>query len=207
MKKILDQKESLSSHMGRRLRGNEQQTAAALRWLTIVSLSIFLALLVSGLLRHNNTQVLILAIGILPILLSLYLITRGKISLPSAILAVNLVLFVTWLTANGNGIYDAGVIAFPVILIVAGLILREQFIAYLTGLILLCLGWLVFGDILDIYQPNYPTRSNAQDFFIISVVILVASNSVYLLVRNVHQNLERAEQEIEARKETEKQRE
>ncbi len=205
--KIPDHKESLSNHMGRRLRGNEQQTAAALRWLAVVSLSIFLALLVSGLLQQNNTQVLILTIGILPILLSLWFITQGKISLPSAILAVNLVLFVTWLTANGNGIYDAGVVAFPVILIVAGLILREQFIAYLTGLILLCLGWLVFGDILGFFQPHYPTRSNAQDFFIISVVILVASNSVYLLVRSVHQNLERAEQEIEARKKTEKQRE
>src|SRR5215212_8957912 len=98
MKKIPNHKESLSSHMGRRLRGNEQQTAAALRWLAIVSLSIFLALLVSGLLQHNTTQVLILTIGILPILLSLWFIKQGKISLPSAILAVNLVLFVTWLT-------------------------------------------------------------------------------------------------------------
>ena len=207
MNKLPDYKELLSINMGRRLRGNEQQTTAALRWLTIVSLSVFLALLTTGLLQHNNTQVLILSIGILPILLSLLFIRQGKISLPSAILAVNLVLLITWLTANGNGIYDAGVVAFPVILIVAGLILREEFIAYLTGLIILCLGWLVFGDILRLYHPNYPSRSNAQDFFIISVIILVASNSVYLLVRSLHQSLERAEQEIEARKQAEKQRE
>ena len=93
------------------------------------------------------------------------------------------------------------------ILLIAGLILRERFIAYLTVLIILCMGWLIFGATLGIYRPVYPVRTFPEDFFLASIIILIASNSVYLLVRNVHQSLERAEQEIEARKKVEKERE
>jgi signal transduction histidine kinase len=202
-----DHRESLSMNLGRRFRRDEQQTASAVRWMAIVSLFLFIALLVASLLQQNQTQALVLSIGILPILISLWFLRRGDALLSSALLAINLVLFVTWLTTNGNGIYDAGIVAFPVILLIAGLILPEKFIAYLTALIIVCLGWLVFGDIWGLHQPHYPTNSQAQDFFIISVVILVASNSVFLLVRNVHLSLERAEQEIESRKAVEKQRE
>jgi signal transduction histidine kinase len=207
MKKIPAYEESLSLNLGRPLRGNEQQTVAALRWLAVVSLFVFLALLIDKLLQRNDRQALVISIGIVPILVSLLFIRQEKVVLPSIVLSVNLVLLVTWLTSNGNGIYDIGILAFPVILLIAGLILRERFIAYLTVLIILCLGWLIFGDTLNIYRPVYPVSTLPEDFFLASIITLVASNSIYLLVRNVHQSLERAEQEIEARKKVEQERE
>jgi signal transduction histidine kinase len=207
MGKISDYKVAFSKGMARRIHRDGPQTVNALRWLAVVSLFLFLTLLVVSLLQQNDIQALILSVGILPILVSLLFIRKGMISLPGVILSVNLVLLVTWLTTVGNGIFDVGVVAFPVILFVAGLIFREKFITYLTGLIILCLAWLVFGDVLGLYSPKFPTKTNPQDFFIISVIILVASNSVYLLIRTIHQSLEKAEQEIEARKKVEHDRE
>jgi signal transduction histidine kinase len=207
MDKLPGYKKLLSMHFGSRLHRDEGQTATALRWLAVVSLFIFLTLLVIKLLQDNIKQAVPFSIGVLPILVSLLLIRQGKITLASVILAVTLVLFVTWITSNANGIYDMGVVAYPVILIVAGLILPERFIAYLTALIVLCLGWLVFGATVGLYQPVYPVRTFPDDFFLASIIILIASNSVNLLVRNVHRSLERAEQEIEARKKLEKERE
>jgi signal transduction histidine kinase len=200
-------KEPLSTSLGRHLHGNELPTASAISWAAISSLLILLALIVVGLINNNDSQVLVISIGILPILISIWLIRRGMLSFPSSILAVNMILLITWLAATNHGIYDIGVIAYPVILIIAGLILREKIIAYLTAMIILCLGWLVFGDILGLYEPAYATKSYAEDFFIAIAIILIASNSVYLLVRNVLQNLERAEREIEAREKLEKERE
>lgn len=185
----------------------QPQTIAALRWLAIVSLFLFLTLLAEGLVNNNIEQALVLSVGIVPILISLLYIRHGKISLAGAILATDLIVLTVWLTTNSNGIYDAGVIAFPVILLVAGLIFTERFIAYLTGLIIVCIGWLVFGDIWNLYEPQYPVMSEARDFFIISVIILVGANSINLLVKNVHQSLERAQQEIEARTKAENERE
>jgi signal transduction histidine kinase len=185
----------------------QPQTISALRWLAIVSLFLFLALLMAGLVSNNTQQALVLAIGIVPILVSLLYIRQGKISLAGAILAINLIILITWLTTNGNGVYDAGIIAFPVVLLIASLIFTERFIAYLTVLIILCIGWLVFGDIWNLYEPQYPLASEARDFFIITVIVLVAGNSINLLVRNVYQTLEHAQQEIEARKRAEHERE
>lgn len=199
--------ESLSRMLRSQVHREQPQTIAALRWLAIVSLFLFLALLADGLISNNITQALVLSIGILPILVSLLYIRQGKISLPGAILAINLIALTVWLTTNGNGIYDAGIVAFPVVLLIAGLIFEEKFIAFLTGLVLLCIGWLVFGDIWNLYEPHYPVISEARDFFIIAVIILVAANSINLLVKNVHQGLERAQQEIEARRRAEEDRE
>lgn len=207
MQRLSGINEWLSRVLAVRLHREEPQTAAALKWLGIVSLSLFVTLMAVNLLNNNIKQALVYAVGILPILMALLLIQRNMLSLAGAVLAINLVFLVTWLATNGNGVYDPGVVAFPVILLVAGLIYRERFIAYLTVLILVCLGWLVFGAMYGWYQPNYPVRSNPQTFFIIGVMILAASNSVYLLVRSIHQSLVRAEQEIEARNKAEQDRE
>ena len=94
MDKIPGYEESLSTKLGRRLQGNEQQTVAALRWLAIVSLFIFLAQLVDKLLQRNDRQALAISIGVLPILISLLFIKQGKVALPSVILSINLVLLV-----------------------------------------------------------------------------------------------------------------
>ena len=200
-------KEPLSTSLRRHLHGNELQTASAISWAAISSLLIFLALIAVGLINNNDRQALVITIGILPIVVSIFLFRRGQISFPSVVLAVNMILLITYLTTTGNGIYDIGVIAYPVILIIAGLILRAKIIAYLAAMIILCLGWLVFGDIFGFYNPAYASRSYAEDFFIAIAIILIASNSVHLLVRNVLQNLERAEREIEAREKVEKERE
>lgn len=195
--------ESLSGMVRSQVRSEQPQTISALRWLAAVSLCLFLALLIEALITGNSAQALVLAIGITPILVSLLFIRQRKISLAGIVLAINLIVLTTWLTMNSNGIFDAGVTAFPVILLVAGLIFKERFIAYLTGLIILCIAWLVFGDLWNLYQPLYPVKSEARDFFIVTVIILAAGNSINLLVRNIHQSLERAQQELEERRKVE----
>src|SRR5262245_41653051 len=130
----------LSTSLRRHPHRNEPQIAVAIRWAAISSLFIFLALIAVGLINNNYRQAIVISIGILPILISILMTNRGMISFPIAILAVNMILLITWLATIGNGIYDMGVITYPVILIIAGVILREKVIAYLTGMIILCLG-------------------------------------------------------------------
>jgi signal transduction histidine kinase len=69
------------------------------------------------------------------------------------------------------------------------------------------MAWLVFGDIWNIYQPSHFAQASLEDFFIGSIIILVAGNAVYRLARNVYHNLSRAEQEIRMREEVEQERE
>ena len=179
-----------------------------MRWVGFSALGIFLALTISYLLMDRYMNALVTSIGIIPIIISLILIQRNDaVSVPSTILAVTIILLITWLATSSQGIYDIGILGFPVILIVAGLILRGRVIMYLSLLIIICLAWLAFGDIWNLYEPVGIVKTNPEDFFIGSTIILIAGNAIYRLVRNVYHNLAKAEAEIAMREKAEKERE
>ena len=200
-------KEPLSTVLRRHPEGSKTEIASTLRWVGISGLGIFLVLMLSSLLAGDYAGALVIFIGIIPVIIALTLIQREAVSVPSTVLAVTFILLVTVLSTQNQGIYDIGVLAYPVILIIAGLILRGRVIMYLAFLIIACLAWLSFGDIWNWYQPGYLTSTNPEDFFIASIIVLVAGNAVYRLARNVYKNLSRAEEEIRMREEAEMERE
>ncbi len=207
MKKRLPYQEPISTALRRHPHGGKTEITSTVRWVALSALFLFLALLVTNLISENYRTALAIAIGIVPILISILFLRRNAVTIPSTLLAVTIILLITWLATFGQGIHDIGLLGYPVILIVAGLVLRGRVIMNLAILIILCLGWLVFGDLQGLYEPAQFVQSNLEDFFITSIIILVAGNAVYRLVRNVYDNLARAEQEIEEREKVERERE
>jgi signal transduction histidine kinase len=187
--------------------GDKSEIVSTIRWVALACLFVFLTLTFTYVLIGNEMNALVSAIGILPILISLIFLRRDAVSIPSTMLAVTIILLITWLATASQGIYDIGVLGFPVILIVAGLVLRGRMILYLVVFIILCMGWLVFGNYLGAYKIDPIYDAYPQDFFIGSIIILVAGNAVFRLVRNVYQNLSKVENEIEIRKKAERERE
>jgi signal transduction histidine kinase len=187
--------------------GDKLEIVSTVRWVALACLFLFLTLTFIYVLAGDHTNALASAIGLLPILVSIIFLRREAVSIPSTMLAITIVLLITWLATSSQGIYDIGVLGFPVILIVAGLILRGRVIMYLSAFIILCLGWLVFGNTLGAYGIDPIQRAYPQDFFIGSIIILVAGNAVFRLVGNVYRNLTKAENEIEIRKKVESERE
>jgi signal transduction histidine kinase len=203
MKNRLAYKEPLSTVLRRRPHGDKEEIADTILWAALTSLFLFLALIIVYLLGTNYLNALALTIGIVPILISIILLRQDAVSFSSTMLAVTIILLITWLATNGQSIYDIGVLGFPVILIIAGLILRGRVILNLALLIIACMAWLAFGSFWNLYQPVYLTQTKLEDFFIGSIVILVAGNAVYRLARNVYQNLSLAETEIKIREQAE----
>jgi signal transduction histidine kinase len=207
MNKKTSYTEPLSEVLRRRAYGNEEQIAETLRWVAYSSLIILLALITNQLTRGMYVAALVVFLGALAIVVSLVLIRKGMLSLPLAIFTITAILLITYISTVGQGIYDVAVIGFPLVLIVTGLILRGRVIPYLTTFIILCMAWLVFGDILGFYSPSINTKSKTEDFFYASAIILVTSTAVHYLVRNIHRSLSRAQEEIAEREKAEKERE
>ncbi len=207
MKKPPFYKEPVSSALRRYPQGNKPEIVRAVRWLAYVALFFFLTLIASFLLTGRIVNALIAAIGIVPILISILRLKKDSISTPSAMLALTIILLITLLATFGQGLYDIGVLGYPVTLIVAGLILRSRVILALVLVIIVCIGWLAFGAYFGWYMPLATSPGDLQDFFIGSIIILVAGNAVYRLAKNVDYNLSQAEQEIETRREAETERE
>jgi len=207
MKKKPRYSEPLSTVLRRHPHGSKTEIASTVRWVAWISLALFLALSVSFYISNRYTNLMIALIGIIPVIISLVLLRQEAVTAPSTILAGTIILLITGLATSGQGLYDIGILGFPVILIVAGLILRGKVIMYLAFFIILCMGWLGFGDYFGWYQPVSNTLGTIGDFFIGSIIILVAGNAVYRLIKNVYQTLSQAENEITMREQAEKERE
>ena len=207
MKKRPRYTEPLSTMLRRHPQGSKTEIASTVRWVALISLFLFLTLITTALLTGAYLYAVITVIGVIPVLIAIRLLKQDAVTVPSTLLAGTIILLITVLATLGQGIYDIGVLGFPVILIVAGLILRGRVIMYLAFLIIFCMSWLGFGAHYGWYIPTVSTQGSIGDFFIGSIIILVAGNAVYRLVRNVYDTLAQAEQEIEMREKAEKERE
>lgn len=187
--------------------GDKEEIVSTIRWVAFMCLFIFLTLTLIFVLSGFYRSALTSTVGIIPILISIFLLRQNAVAAPSTILAVTIILTITGLATFGQGLYDIGVLGFPVILLVAGLFLRSRVITYLAFLIIFCLGWLTFGNYFGLYDLDPISHTYPQDFFISSIIILIAGNAVVRLVTNVYQNLSKAENELEIRVKAERERE
>ena len=147
--------------------------------------------------RAGNTQdAIVLAIGSIPILTAIGFIYFKKVELAGIIIASSLTVMITILATLGQGAYDIGTMAFPAILIIASLILKRNTVGYLTGIIILCNGWLVFGAVYGIYTPNYPEQSYVRQFIITSLILIVTMIAVYILSNTIRKSLATAHSEL-----------
>ena len=191
----------------RRPFANEMELLRVVRWVTLVSLFALIILTVSYLLTGYDVNALITTIGIVPVLAAFWLLRQGSVSISGMILAFTMIVLITILATLGEGPYDIGLLGFPVILIVAGLFLRGRTIMYMTFFAIICLGWLAIGAQLKLFTPRYGGLGYIEDFFVGSIIMLVAGNTIYRLTKSMYDALQQAEQEIEARNQIESQRE
>ena len=145
----------------------------------------------------------IVSAGILPILVSLFFIHRRMYELTAVFLTLVLITLVTWVSMNGLGIHHISTLAYPSILIVAGLVLRKRTMVLVTAYSILCVGWLVFGEIYGAYTPHVLERSVPGDFFTVAVILVTTALMVRLVAEALFQANRRLQWELHERKKTE----
>jgi len=172
--------------------------------LAFSSLSILILLGIGGVaILHQSTgntmDALILLIGGIPIFIAIAFNHAEKTEFAGAIIGTALAIMITILASVGQGVYDIGTMAYPAILIIASLFLKRNTVIYLTGLIILCNGWLVLGAIYGVYQPNYPEESFVRQFIINSSILLITMFAVHVLSNTVRRSLAIAQSELNER--------
>jgi len=148
-------------------------------------------------------EIYVIVISILFILTALEINRRNNQQLAGAIIAVTLTLMVTILATIGEGIYDIGVMFYPVILILTSLILNRKSIIYLTFFIIACIGWLVFGNIYGFYQPIFPEKSFDRQFYIVSIILITTAVVTQFLSETIRKNIVIIKRELDEREKAE----
>jgi PAS domain S-box-containing protein len=152
-----------------------------------------------------KTEIIIMGIGILPILGALELARKNHLQVAGSILVFALTLLVTILATVGQGINDVGIMAFPVILLISSMVLRREITISVTIFMIVCCGWLVFGDYYKIYHPFFPPQdSTGRAFVITSLILIFTSTTVQYLSGLIQKNHQTIQSELQERKSLEK---
>lgn len=159
--------------------------ADILNWFT----TLVLAGLVAGifiLLIQGNIFLTLILVGSLPIVFSsYYFIRRQKLETVAAVLSLYLLTLNTLVPTDGLGIHSINTIAYPVILIVVGLISRRRTVILLTVYTLACIAWLVIGERSGVYITNNHVHSLLGDFVTASIIVV----AMVIIIRRLSQTL------------------
>jgi len=145
----------------------------------------------------------VVGLSILPTLASLYFVRREKFETAAAFLAVVLITSITIVATRGLGIHHISVFGYPAILIIASLVTRTRTMIIITAYNLLCVAWLVFGELSGAYTPGVLVRSVPGDFFSVAVILSITAIMSRFIVKEMFQSSAQLQSELSERQRAE----
>ena len=87
------------------------------------------------------------------------------------------------------------------------MVTRKRTLAFLTLIAVGCAAWLVFGELSGAYTPHVLVRSVPGDFYTVSITLILTAVMARLITETLFQSNHRLQEELQARKLVEGQRE
>jgi len=183
----------------------DRQLAHVLSTLIWASWGVYLVVIFTGLYYADWRLITVTLAGCILLVAPLILLKRRQLRASSLVVVLIEIAIVTFIAMVGQGIRDLAIIAFPIILIFAGLSLNRGLFRFCVGLILAAVCWLAFGEANGWFILSPFTGEAANWFYLIAIIFILsfAGLAVDLLTTNMRQNLELARQEIAQRKRAE----
>ncbi|MBL8050404.1 MAG: GAF domain-containing protein [Anaerolineales bacterium] len=153
----------------------------------------------------NSFAASVLFFGTLPVFACYWFVYQKKFEFTAIFLSVILILLNTILATRSLGIHHISVFAFPAVLIVASLVTKRRTMVFLTLLTVICLAWLVFGELYNFYTPGVLVRSVPGDFFSSSIIIILTAVMARVLSESLFKNFLHLQKELGERKQVEQQ--
>ncbi len=179
-----------------RTRGDPEDLSYLARQLTLTLRLTFAALiagtLISALADYEATLGPFLTL--FPVLLAMILARRGRLRAASLVLVVSMLGLETWLLHNGYGLQDIGLIMYPVIVLVAGLLVGRRVFVVLVALSLTSLYVVTWGQLRGhVKLLNETLRPDLVGHALIAtLVVCVAAAIVHLVATDLRRSLRAA---------------
>ena len=183
----------------------ERQAARILIVLIIGAILTCFFTVIGGLYWRGRSIVLIGILGILTQSIPLVLFAYGRLNACSFFIGFTTLAVVTLGASLGQGIHDISVMAYPVIILVASLIMHRSISILIAALSAVSVGWLIYGEAHGLLVPRHTTVPSLADFFIMVSILAVAAVVVNMQANTMARNLQKARDEIIQRKDMEEQ--
>jgi len=114
-------------------------------------------------------------------LLSLVLGRSGRLRLAGFLILMALLMFLTYALYVGQGVHDIGILLYPVIIIVASLLLMRRGFVVLMALMLASLGAVVYGEMHQLVPAAFPDATGLSDFATGATIMIMAAVAIRLM--------------------------
>ncbi len=117
--------------------------------------------------------------AIVPVAVALHLTRRGRLEAASLVLLPSMLALVTWLIHEGNGLQDITMLAYPVLVLIAGLLMPRRPFVVVVALALASLGLAAWGQLRGtVFVFDEATRSATLAYLLIAWLLISASAAI-----------------------------
>jgi GAF domain-containing protein len=156
--------------------------------------------LVTGIAGEDSRNFLaftILSIALIIEGISFYYVLKGNVLLAKVIVPTALVIAITTIAGNTNGIRDTSFFAMPVILVVSAILLGRRSLTIIAPLTVLATIAIAYRDIT---VGKLPRPLGVDDAIIIPVLLIASAGITHLLITRLNESTIRAQRSEQAQK-------
>lgn len=135
-----------------------------------------------------TATLILLGTGLL-ILLSIGMLRFGWLTQATWVVIMTMVSGVQFLVFVGNGVHDIAMLIYPLIIIIASLLLASRGFILVVSLIVLSVAWTVHAEVQGFLRTPYSAITNYTDLFQMTLILSISGLAVYLLADNLLKNL------------------
>ena len=121
----------------------------------------------------------------------------GKLLLPLAMLIA-----VPFIATQANGLHDSSIAIFPVIIVVASLLIGQKILPWVTILTFFCIWSVAFYDMAGLNDSLMASRTGIDDVVVITLGQVIAASALYGLMSRMNRALEQSRKNEQAQSET-----
>jgi len=164
----------------------------------IAAIGIVISLLVERAFEDNAITVIIVAVIAIVSLIFLGLAFRsilwpGKLFLPLA-----MVIAVPFIATQAHGLHDSAIPIFPVIIIIATLLIGQRIIPWVTSMTLIGTWLVAYSDMAGLTDSIIASRTGVDDVAVISFAQIIAATTLNGLMTRLNRTLAQSRQNEQA---------
>ncbi|HRK89827.1 MAG TPA: GAF domain-containing protein [Anaerolineales bacterium] len=179
------------------LRDEEDQDPSFIRLtrnilLFVIFTNIALMPLVTGYIGENSrnpTAFFALLLTLILEVIALIYVLRARVSPAKILVPLSLTIAVAAVSLNSNGLKNSSVVALPVILLIAAVLLGKRAFFLITPLTVAAL---IVISIVDLSGGIPYVRAGLDDAFIIPILIITGAGISHLLILRLNENIDKA---------------
>lgn len=175
---------------------DDRLTASLLTRFILAAFFTYAIVILAGALWADWNLITITLIGVFSLFFPIGFLLSGHLQTGSIFIVISILITTTILAMIGQGIHDLAILAYPVLIVLAGLVMKRICFYISAFLSLVAMGFLIFGEYYKIFVPIPVEIPGTADFVVVSAIWIVAVFSVDLLSENIRSSFRKARLEI-----------